>query len=106
MDSDERRKHPRLSIKSAVMVAPNGRQHAASVVDLSAGGARLAVSGDWMPNTGARLRVFFLLDPDEVLVLESHVVHQGLGLAGVHFDPDQETAIARLLGAYGAETGE
>jgi hypothetical protein len=59
-----------------------------------------------MPNAGSRLRVFFLLDPDQVLVLESHVAHQGLGLAGVQFDPGQETEVARLLRAYGADAGE
>lgn len=106
MSPSERRQYPRQSVHTAVMVAPNGRQHPATVIDVSAGGARLTLPDDWMPNAGSRLRVFFLLDPDQVLVLESRVAHHGVGLAGVSFESGQEAEIARLLRAYGADASD
>lgn len=106
MDPIERRRHPRHPVREAVMIVPNGEQHPAAVLDISFGGARLAPSGDWMPSEGSRLSVYFMLDRDDVLVLQSEVVRLGLGQMGLKFSPDQDAHVARLLNEYGIDAVE
>ncbi len=106
MDSIERRRHQRHPVREAVMIVPNGEQHPAAVLDVSLGGARLAPSGDWMPSPGSLLNVYFMLDRDDVLVLQSHVVRLGMGQMGLQFAPDQDANVARLLNEYGVDAVE
>lgn len=106
MHSIERRRHPRHPVREAVMIVPNGEQHPAAVLDVSLGGARLAATGDWMPTEGSQLSVYFMLERDDVLVLQTEVVRLGLGQMGLKFSPDQDAHVARLMDEYGIDGGE
>lgn len=93
----ERRRHARRQIYTAAMVTPNGHRHSARVHDISHGGARLALPQDWSPPEGTALRVFFLLDSDEPMVLRGHVARVAIDHMGVEFEEGQDTAIRDLL---------
>lgn len=93
----ERRRHARRQIYTAAMVTPNGHRHSARVHDISYGGARLALPQDWSPNEGTSVRVFFLLDSDEPIVLRGHVTRVAIDHMGLEFDEGQDAALGDLL---------
>jgi hypothetical protein len=94
----ERRRHPRRDTLTAIMVAPNGNEHSAAVMDVSAGGARIWLpEDDWTPFTGAALRLSFEIDPAQTFVVQGQVVRVCVDHLGVQFAPDQELQIAELL---------
>ena len=96
MDTEKRRS-PRKRVSSAVMITPNGHGHDAQVFDISAGGARMALSDDWTPADGAPLRVFFLADTDHPIVLQGHVTRVAVDHLGLAFEPAQEDRISELM---------
>lgn len=98
----EQRSHPRKRILTAAMVAPNGHQHEAQVLDLSLGGARLRLPEDWTPRDGAALRISFLQDTDDAVTLAGHVTRVAVDHMGVAFDPAQEAQVRGLFDAIGA----
>lgn len=93
----ERRRYPRRDILNAVMIRPNGDQHDAQVLDVSAGGARMRLPEDWSPGDGATLRMYFAFDMNEAIALEGRVTRVGIDHMGVAFAPDQEARIQALL---------
>lgn len=94
----ERRRYMRQEVVSAVMITRNGKQHAAQILDISTGGARLDLPVDWTPPNGSALRIFFLLGTGDAIVLEAHVARMGIDHMGVAFDPAQEDLIRQLMG--------
>ncbi len=98
----DKRSHPRKRVLTAAMVAPNGHQHEAQVLDLSLGGARLRLPDDWIPRDGAALRISFLQDTDEAVTLAGHVTRVAVDHMGVEFDPSQEARVRDLFDAIGA----
>ena len=98
----EQRAYPRKRTLTAVMVTPNGHQHDAQVLDLSLGGARLRLPGDWTPRDGATLRISFLQDTDDAVTLVGHVTRVAVDHMGVAFDPAQEPQVRELFDAIGA----
>ena len=97
----EQRRHPRREIVGAVMIAPNGDQHDAMVLDLSEGGVRVDLPDDWLPSDGAALRVFFVFDGYQAIMLESHVTRIAVDHMGLEFEPAQEDRIRHLLDVAG-----
>ena len=97
----EKRQHPRHEFMSAIMITPNGDQHDAQVLDLSAGGVRVGLSHDWVPKDGAAVRMFFLAGTDSAITLEGHVTRVAVDHLGVAFDPTQEGSVRQLLTAVG-----
>ena len=97
----EKRRHPRRQVFSAVMVTPNGDRHRAHVLDLSEGGARVNLPDDWTPRDGAKLKVFFRVDSDREIALDTHVVRVAIDHLGLQFDPAQEERIEALLEEMG-----
>jgi hypothetical protein len=93
----EKRRHPRQNIVSAIMVAPNGDQHSAQVMDLSFGGARMGLPDDWTPSDGLALRLFFFADTDDPIVLAARVKRVAIDHLGLEFAPEQEGQIQHLL---------
>jgi hypothetical protein len=94
----ERRRYPRQNTLMAIMITPNGHRHSASVLDLSEGGARIRLpEDDWTPHTGANLRLFFEIDPDQTVVVQGQVVRVCIDHLGVQFAPAQERQIAELM---------
>lgn len=93
----EKRRHPRHSVISAVMVAPNGDQHSAQLLDLSLGGARVGLPEDWAPSDGLALRLFFFADTEDVIVLAARVTRVAIDHLGLEFSPKQEGQVQHLL---------
>jgi len=93
----EKRRHPRHEVLKAVMVRPNGEQHAAKVLDISLGGARMCLPEDWNPSDGAHLRMYFGFDGDAATPLTGVVTRVAIDHMGVEFEPKQEARIRALL---------
>jgi PilZ domain-containing protein len=93
----EKRRHQRHDVVSAVMVAPNGDQHSAQLMDLSLGGARVGLPDDWNPSDGLALRVFFLTDTEDATVLAVRITRVAVDHLGLEFAPAQEEQIQHLL---------
>ncbi|MBF6025661.1 PilZ domain-containing protein [Lysobacter niastensis] len=93
----DRRRNPRQDVLMAAMVTPNGGQHEATILNLSRGGACVALPTDWMPGDGAPLKLFFQKDNDEPIMVHAHVARIAVDHMGLSFDPGQGTRIRDLL---------
>ena len=96
-ETGEKRRDPRHDVLKAIMVRPNGEQHASQVIDISISGARLRLPEDWNPADGAHLRMYFGFDGDPATQLEGRVTRVAIDHLGVEFDQHQETRIRALL---------
>jgi hypothetical protein len=97
MSSEERRRHQRENVLSAIMISPNGHENRAMVYDLSESGARVGLPADFEHEVGAGLRLFFMLDDNETIVLNAHIVRVAIDHLGVQFAPAQESDIRYLM---------
>lgn len=95
--TSERRRFPRQKVLSAVVVTPNGHGHDTHVLDISAGGARVANPTTWMPDAGASLKLLFMSESDEPIVLHAHVTRAATDQLGVSFDESQGSDIQHVL---------
>ena len=95
--TSERRRYPRHRVLSAVVVTPNGHGHDTHVLDISAGGACVANPTTWMPDTGASLKLMFMSESDEPIVLHAHVTRTATDQLGVSFDEAQNNDIQHVL---------
>ncbi len=95
--SVERRRYPRHKVLSAVVVTPNGHGHDTHVLDISTGGARVANPTTWMPDAGASLKLMFLSESDEPIVLHAHITRASTDQLGVSFDEAQNSDIQHVL---------
>ena len=93
----EQRRYRRVNVLDAVVVTPNGHGHDTQVLDVSAGGARVALPADWTPTTGAALKVLFLPDTNMSIVLQAHVTRVTTDHLGVAFGVAQDADIQQLL---------
>ena len=101
MNVPERRRHERHDIVTAVMLQPNGVQHAAQVMDLSQGGARIGLSRGWDPIAGTSIKVVFQVDATHSLALHARVTRVCADHMGVEFAPAQEARIEQVLRELG-----
>ena len=99
--SAEQRRYRRLQVLSAVIVTPNGHGHDTHVLDISEGGARVALPSDWVPVDDAPLKILFLPDTDAPVVLQAHVRRVALDHLGVAFDDAQTDGVRQLLEGLG-----
>lgn len=97
----EQRRFRRQPVSSAVIVTPNGHGHDTRVLDISEGGACVALPSDWIPIAGAPLKILFLPDSTTPIVLQAHVARVGLDHLGVEFDPVQDDGVRQLLEGLG-----
>jgi len=97
----EQRRHRRQPVSSAVIVTPNGHGHDTRILDISEGGACVALPSDWIPVVGASLKILFLPDSTTPIVLRAHVARVGLDHLGVEFDPVQDESVRQLLQGLG-----
>lgn len=97
----EQRRFRRVNVLDAVVVAPNGHGHGTQVLDVSLGGARVALPSDWMPLDGSALKVFFLPETESPIVLHAHVTRVANDHLGVSFDAAQDDAVHYLLHMLG-----
>jgi hypothetical protein len=98
----EQRRYQRQPVSSAVIVTPNGHGHDTRILDISEGGARLALPSEWIPVPGAPLKILFLADSSNPLMLKAHVARVGLDHLGVEFDPVQDEHVRSLLAGLGS----
>jgi hypothetical protein len=97
----EQRRHRRQPVSSAVIVTPNGHGHDTRVLDISEGGACVALPSDWIPVRGAALKILFLPESPTPIMLHAHVARIGLDQLGVEFDAVQDDSVRRLLEGLG-----
>jgi hypothetical protein len=97
----EHRRHRRLRVLSAVIVTPNGHGHDTHILDISEGGACVALPSDWVPVDDAPLKILFLPDTDTPVVLQAHVKRVALDHLGVAFDDAQTDGVRQLLEGLG-----
>jgi len=91
---DDRRSHPRISVKAygynhVCGFVRRGRRHQASLVDVSTGGARLALLDDRPPigvNDHLTLDLGLAAAPEDLSALSGAVRWIGTGDFGVRFD--------------------
>jgi hypothetical protein len=95
--SAERRRHPRHEVMLAAMITPNGGQHDAEILNLSRGGACVAIPNDWTPGDGAPLKLLFQVNGEESIMVEAHVARIAIDHMGLAFDPGQAKRIRDLL---------
>jgi hypothetical protein len=97
----EQRRFRRQEVSSAVIVTPNGHGHDTRILDISEGGACMALPSDWVPVSGAPLKILFLPDSQTPIVLQAHVARIALDHLGVEFDAVQEDSVHALLQGLG-----
>jgi hypothetical protein len=97
----EQRRYRRLNVLDAVVVTPNGHGHDTHVLDISSGGARVALPSDWTPSAGTALKVLFLPDSDQPIVLEGSVTRVTTDHLGIEFAARQDEDVQQLLDLLG-----
>ena len=103
MDIQEKRRHARQEVFTAIMISPNGHENRSAVYDLSESGARIGLPEDFEHEVGASVRLFFLLDDSETVVLQAHIARVAIDYLGVEFSPAQEDNIRYLMGELVAQ---
>ena len=97
----EQRRFRRQQVSSAVIVTPNGHGHDTRILDISEGGACVALPSDWVPVSGAPLKILFLPESEAPIVLQAHVARIALDHLGVEFDAVQDDSVRDLLYGLG-----
>jgi hypothetical protein len=94
---EERRRHPRTELTTAVLISPNGHHNATTVYDMSASGARVGLPLDFEHREGARVRLFFPRPGADTVVLNGRIARVAIDHLGIDFDEGQETVSRQLL---------
>lgn len=97
MSHEEKRRYRRAEVFTAIMISPNGHENRSTVYDLSESGARVGLPEDFEHAVGAGVRLFFLLDDNETVVLNASIVRVAIDHLGVQFAPSQEEDIRYLM---------
>ena len=97
----EQRRFRRQQVSTAVIVTPNGHGHETRILDISEGGACVALPSDWVPVSGAPLKILFLPESPTPIMLQAHVARIAMDHLGVEFDAVQEDSVRDLLQGLG-----
>ena len=97
MSHEEKRRQWRAQVFTAIVISPNGHENRSTVYDLSESGARVGLPEDFEHAVGAGVRLFFLLDDNETVVLNASIVRVAIDYLGVQFAPAQEDDIRYLM---------
>lgn len=97
MNTDEKRRFPRLPIFSAALITHAGQGWLSEVRDLSQGGACLVRPQHWVDDERRRCRIYFIFDQETVIAIDADSVRQGPHEIGFEFQPDQEASVEALL---------
>jgi hypothetical protein len=93
---DERRRHARREVSTAIMVSPNGHPNQTQVFDLSESGARIGLPEDFEHGLGALVRLHFPKTQGPLIVF-AEIVRVAVDHLGVQFVDDQEVVVAQLI---------
>lgn len=94
---DDRRRHTRSEVATAILVSPNGHENRTAVYDLSESGARIGLPADFEYGMGAGVRLFFPLARGPTLALSARIVRVAIDHLGIEFGGGQEAEIAQLI---------
>lgn len=94
---EEKRRHPRSDVVSAIMISPNGHENRAVVFDLSESGARVGLPADFERGVGASVRLFFPLERAPPVVIGARIVRVAIDHLGLAFDEGQESTVRSLM---------
>ncbi len=94
---DDRRRHTRSEVATAILVSPNGHENRTAVYDLSESGARIGLPADFEYGMGAGVRLFFPLARGPTLALSARIVRVAIDHLGIEFGGGQEAEIAKLI---------
>jgi hypothetical protein len=93
----EKRRHPRLSVYSAVMAVTGNEGYLSDVKDLSQSGACIGRPKSWPTPPPKTCRVFFIFDQETVIAIDTRIVRNGTDDLGLEFEPGQEDRVETLL---------
>ena len=93
---ENRRRHERAEVATAIMVSPNGHENRTTVYDLSESGARIGLPTDFEFGIGAGVRLFFPLLRGPTVVLGAKIVRVAIDHLGIEFGTGQEAEIRQL----------
>ena len=94
----EKRRHPRTEISAvAVLVATARGGYLSNAMDISGGGARVALPLTWKESSVPPFRLFFIFDQDKVVDVRATLVHAGDNHLAFQFDAGQPDEIDQLL---------
>jgi PilZ domain len=93
---DDKRRHTRLEINSAVLIAADRGGYLGQVQDISAGGVRITRPLDFAMNS-SKYRLFFIFDEDTVLDVSATLLRENGGHLAFVFEPGQDELVGRLL---------
>jgi len=96
MTGDERRRHARTEVSTAIMVSPNGAPNQTTVFDLSESGARIGIPRDFEHGLGALVRLHFPKTQGPLIVF-AEIVRVAVDHLGVQFVEGQEAVVLQLL---------
>lgn len=99
LGDQERRRHPRSDVVSAIMISPNGHENRAVVFDLSEGGAKVGLPDDFEHGIGASVRLFFPLEHAPPVVIGAQIVRVAIDHLGLAFNTGQESQVRSLMDA-------
>jgi len=93
---DERRRHVRREVSSAILVSPNGQPNHTSIFDLSESGARIGIPDDFGHGLGALVRLHFP-NTNAPLIVFAEIVRVAVDHLGVEFVEGQESVVDQLI---------
>jgi hypothetical protein len=94
----EKRRHPRTEISAvAVLVATARGGFLSNALDISGGGARVALPLTWKESSAPPFRLFFIFDQDTVVDVRATLVRAGDNHLAFQFDSGQPDEIDQLL---------
>ena len=94
----EKRRHPRTEISAvAVLVATARGGFLSNALDISGGGARVALPLTWKEGSVPPCRLFFIFDQDTVVDVRATLVRAGDNHLAFQFDAGQPDEIDQLL---------
>jgi hypothetical protein len=97
----EQRRHPRHRVLGAILVTPNGHGHEAFLLDVSTSGACVTLPSNWIPIAHAPLKILFMPDSDEPLMLRAQVARIATDHLGIEFDAGQDDDLQQLFEVLG-----
>ena len=94
----EKRRHPRTEISAvAILVASARGGFLSNALDISGGGARVALPLTWKDSSAPPFRLFFIFDQDTVVDVRATLVRAGENHLAFQFDAGQPDEIDQLL---------
>ena len=93
---DERRRHVRREVSTAIMVSPNGAPNHTTVFDLSESGARIGIPREFEHGLGALVRLHFPKTQGALIVF-AEIVRVAVDHLGVEFVEGQQGPVLQLI---------